>query len=164
MSNEISIYRRRYNWLIWASTVVFALNVLTEIHDHENPVTLFFYSINHFNLKLLFWVFVDLSVAVFSLLGMFLSLYQFIKPMMILSDINIKTRGLDPYFRTRLWRDIYMVKIRNSGDSKKATLAIYDGPYSYKQYKMLPDDLRRAIEFIATKLPPEKLVFEQKSL
>ncbi len=140
MKNELIIYRRHLNWLFGLASIVFAGNVILEMR---------------------FW---GLSGAWFPLLGLLIALFQFIKPMMVLSDKNIKTRGIaDPYFRVRMWSDIYMVKIRNSGDPKKAVLSIYNDTHSYGQYKMHPDDLKRAIEFIATKLPPEKLVLEEKS-
>ena len=100
-----------------------------------------------------------LSSEVFFLFGLLVCVFQFVKPMMVLGDKYLKTRGItDPYFRIRLWSDIYKVETRDSGDPKKSVLLIYDSLNNYRKYKMSPDELKRAIEFISTKLPPERLI------
>jgi hypothetical protein len=135
MKNELIFYRRHLNWFFGLASIVFVVGAAVELKVQ------------------------GLISAVFFLFGLLICLFQFIKPMMVLGDKNIRTRGItDLYFRIRLWSDIYKVETCDYGDPKKSALLIYDSLYSYKKYKMSPDELRQAFDFMSTKLPPEKLV------
>lgn len=163
-SKPLIFYRRHLYWFFGFLTIGCAAQMLLEMRMNISQIELFLKSVINLDFKFAFLELPNLSGIGIILFFLFISLYQFIKPMLVLDVESIKTRGIfDPFFRVRLWNDVFKIEIHDSGDAEKSALVIYNEIYTYRKYRISPDELKRAIEFIATKLPPEKLILERKS-
>ena len=156
---KLVIYNRQFYWIFALSFLAFMAAMLFEINVHMNEWNFFSKSLWSFDWKQAFSVLPGLSGVWVDLFLMFICVYNFFKPMMVLESENLKTRSfIDPFFRVRLWDTIYKVEVRNNEDPHQAALRIFSNQYEYREYKMPPGDLKRVVEFISARLSKEKLI------
>jgi hypothetical protein len=137
-SNKLEFYSRHIYWFLIPGAIVCVVASLNEIKIQS------------------YWG------AGFDMVLAILFLNAIVRPIIIIGDGDIKVRGnFGLIFHALLWSDVDMVKIYGYGDPKKSSLAIYESHYKNSKFKISPEKLKLAIEFIAVKIPPEKLVFEQ---
>lgn len=141
--------------------LVIATGIFLAILDWRNEVGIWLVFISSIRHLALLKAMVALLAALFAnwcpiLVAFFLM--AILRPNLILYERGVKRKGpTDIYFKEWTWVTLHGVEIKPSKNGKWQILIFRVGRFEKRESPMDAADLKRAVDYIVTKMPPEKL-------